>query len=204
MSSSTLDMKINRLANCRSSEQHFLRTGMSIPVLCFVKHYVNFNYLPVIPNDYIKRLIPDVDTNNMSFVHSDYSSKCFLHTPLIDAEGNVCTCHIGKVGTHLDIRKLPYFLGSLRQNSLKQIFDSSESNYLYQYLRLFGPKGIAQAVNNSPLGEQFHKKCYSGDCHMCADILPNVEVLDLFKKKFDEPFLQKEIFLRRVIELKDS
>jgi len=164
---------------------------------------LGFNYLPVIPNDFIRRLIPDVDANETQLIHTTYSNRCFLHTPLIDPEGNVCTCHLGKAGTNTDIKKLPYYLGSLYEKSLNAIFDAAESNGIYQFLRVFGPKGLAETISGSSIKEVYGDKCYSGACHMCADLLPKTEVIDALSKRLDDPMLQNEIFLRRIIELND-
>lgn len=102
----------------------------------------------------------------------NYVSKCWLGTPLVDPNGDLFACHIGKAAAHGDFSKSPYFLGNLREASFKHVMDWSEGRRDYQYLRTHGPTGVAEMVQNSPeLVEHLSRTEYTTACDMCMCVL---------------------------------
>jgi MoaA/NifB/PqqE/SkfB family radical SAM enzyme len=101
---------------------------------------------------------------------SNYSHKCWLATPLIDPNGDLFACHIGKVAAHGgDIRKMPYFLGNLRENSFAGIMRSAQERSDYQFLRTHGPKGVAEVARENPgLIENLPRRDFTNACDMCV------------------------------------
>ncbi len=98
----------------------------------------------------------------------NYSNKCWLGTPLVNPNGDLFTCHVGKAAAHGDLTKVPYFLGNLRQQSFDQIMRQSEVRPDYQYLRTRGPNGVAEMAVNSPeLLQILPRRDFTTACDMC-------------------------------------
>jgi hypothetical protein len=101
-----------------------------------------------------------------------YAASCFLHTPIINPNGDLAACHVAKVGAHQPLDKDVYFLGNLRQKSFREIMDEADRDYAYQYLRAFGPQGVARMVTEDPeLNARFGGRSYSSPCDMCSKVL---------------------------------
>jgi hypothetical protein len=102
----------------------------------------------------------------------NYSTKCWLGTPLVNPNGDLFSCHVGKAAAHGDLSKVPYFLGNLRKLSFGQIMGQSEARPDYQYLRTRGPNGVAEMAKNSP--ELLHvlpRRDFTTACDMCMCVL---------------------------------
>jgi MoaA/NifB/PqqE/SkfB family radical SAM enzyme len=119
-----------------------------------------------------------------------YSTTCWLGTPLVDPNGDLFACHIGKAAAHRDMTKLPYFLGNLRNNSFAEIMSRSKRRVDYQYLRTHGPQGVAEMAQNSPeLLEQLPGREFTTACDMCMCVLKSpkgAESLSAYAEKQQE------------------
>ncbi len=166
--------------------------------------YINFHYGRVIPSDYVQKFVPEAYDCMHEFVPDNFSRHCFLHTPLVHTSGNVWACHIGTVETHSDFSLSPYYLGDLKREKLKDIFERAEHNALYQYLRVCGPKAVVEAALSSPAGEELKKQRFSCDCHMCYEVLPRKEVLAEVQKRACDDRVKNSVFLKRVLTLGDD
>jgi MoaA/NifB/PqqE/SkfB family radical SAM enzyme len=101
-----------------------------------------------------------------------YASSCYLHTPIINPNGDLCACHAAKVGAHHPLEKDVYFLGNLKEKSFGQIMAEAGENYSYQYLRAFGPQGVARLIDENPdLSKRYGDKAFSNGCDMCSRVL---------------------------------
>lgn len=101
-----------------------------------------------------------------------YASHCYLHTPIINPNGDLCACHAAKVGAHHPQEKDVYFLGNLKQKTFSQIMAEADENHSYQYLRAFGPQGVARLISEDPgLSARFGGQAFSNGCDMCSRVL---------------------------------
>jgi hypothetical protein len=165
--------------------------------------YVGFHYSRVITSPYVTNLIPDVEKCQSHFDPTVYTSQCFLHTPLVHVTGNVWACHIGGVEMHRDFTSSPYFLGSLKEESLKDIFERAEENPIYQYLRVGGPRAVAEAAAESADGELLGRQRFSTECDMCYQVFPRPAVREKFAEKAAGQSVQNAVFLQRLVTLGD-
>jgi hypothetical protein len=125
----------------------------------------------VIPTPYLSKvlkhqapLIPPLPEN--------FGRMCYLLTPLVNPNGDLISCHIGKVGAHRNIRDLPYWLGNLREQSFGDIMEGARQRRDYQFLRTHGPKGIAQLLAGDPdLTRTVGKEGFVNGCNLCFSVL---------------------------------
>ncbi|HEX5412376.1 MAG TPA: hypothetical protein VFZ27_11015 [Terriglobia bacterium] len=126
----------------------------------------------VIPNPKFSPLVLIGQDPLQNLSPAAYSCNCWLGTPLVDPNGDIFSCHIGKAAAHRDISHLPYFLGNLRNLSFKDIMDRAEARSDYQYLRTHGPKGVAEmAINTPQLLENLTTPTFTTACDMCMRVL---------------------------------
>jgi len=157
---------------------------------------VKFQFTRVIPSDQIRKLVPDVEEQALTLRRENFSTSCFLHTPLVNPTGTLTTCHVGKVETHGDISASPYFLGNLREENLQDAFEHAESNTLYQYIRAFGPRAVAEAAIE--LGKDAEGTTYVSDCDMCFRLLSDTAVHSRLIEKSNHRAVQNRVFLERL------
>ena len=138
-----------------------------------------------------------------ALVPEKYAVRCWLGTPLVNPNGDVASCHIGKAGSRRDLRDLPYFIGNLREQSFGDMMNRSESRIDYQFLRTHGPRGVAQMAVASPeLMRHLPRREFTTECDMCWSVLESPEgthALQLYSAaKADR------IQARRVIALREG
>lgn len=122
-----------------------------------------------------------------------FETSCFLHTPLVNPNGDLCSCHIAKVGAHAPLRDEVYFLGNLKERTFKEIMSDAEEDYGYQFLRAFGPQGVARMVQSSEnLKARFGHKEFSGGCDLCSKVMMNRHGKAALKEYVSDPF-QREL-----------
>lgn len=120
-----------------------------------------------------------------------YATHCFLHTPLINPNGDLGACHVAKVGAHQPLDKDVYFLGNLKQKSFQQIMDEADEDYSYQYLRAYGPQGVARLVSENPkLSARFGASRYASGCDMCSKVLLTRVGRQALREHVADPFEQ--------------
>lgn len=107
-----------------------------------------------------------------SLAPDNYSRKCWLATPLVDPQGDLFACHIGKAAAHKEFGKSSYFLGNLRESSFAQIMAHGQQRPDYQFLRTHGPTGVAEmATNNDALRKAMPRHEFTNACDMCVCVL---------------------------------
>ncbi|WP_377268737.1 radical SAM protein [Peterkaempfera sp. SMS 1(5)a] len=123
-----------------------------------------------------------------------YAKHCYLHTPIINPNGDLAACHVAKVGAHRPLDKDVYFLGNLKERSFPEIMAEADGDYSYQYLRAFGPQGVARLVNeNDELRDRFGAKTYSSGCDMCSKVLLTRKGRQALRDHVADPFQQSLI-----------
>ncbi|HET7871078.1 MAG TPA: radical SAM protein [Terriglobales bacterium] len=122
-----------------------------------------------------------------SFAPQNYSRKCWLGTPLVDPQGDVFACHIGKAAAHKDFGKSSYFLGNLRSASFEDIMMQGQQRADYQFLRTHGPVGVASMAMASPeLLKEMPRHEFTNDCDMCVCTLGAAQGPESLEKYAEE------------------
>ena len=126
----------------------------------------------VIPNpNFSVRLLAAQDPLS-GLAPGNYASSCWLGTPLVDPNGDLFACHLGKMAAHTDPTRVPYFLGNLRKTEFRQIMMRSGARPDYQYLRTHGPRGVAEmAQANQELLKVLPRREFTTACDMCMGVL---------------------------------
>ena len=131
---------------------------------------------------------------------SAFKSTCYLDTPLINPNGDLSTCHIGKAGAYVNLSEQVYFLGNLNERSFSALMDDAESNYEYQYLRVFGPRGIARLIAQSErLRAQFTAQPFTNGCDLCYRVLRTPEARSAFQELVNHPETQRVVNAARFV-----
>lgn len=108
-----------------------------------------------------------------------YSVKCWLSTPLINPNGDLVSCHIGKAGARKDLREVPYLLGNLRHKTFTEVMSEAEGRLDYQFLRTHGPRGVAQMVADNPdIAGSLPRRTFTTECDMCWSVLEKPAAAD--------------------------
>ncbi len=133
---------------------------------------VRFHEDRVIPTPYLSLGVLRNQGPLRTLVPSMFKSTCWLKTPLINPNGDLFTCHIGKAGAHRDLQETPYFLGNLFDQTFVEIMRTAANSLRYQYLRTHGPAGVAEmATTDQRLLAHTDRNEYTSDCDMCFSIL---------------------------------
>lgn len=167
---------------------------------------IAFHYQKVIPSDFVQLRVRDVTDDSKALKTLDFGHSCYLHTPTVHTSGHLWACHIGTIETHpdYDVTASPYYLGNLREESMQDIFERAENNPVYQMLRVFGPRLVAQAAMSSEVREELGEQRYASDCDMCYQVLARREVQDEIRRRASEPQSRTQLFLSRVLQLRDG
>lgn len=129
-----------------------------------------------------------------------FAASCFLHTPIINPNGDLAACHVAKVGAHRPLDKDVYFLGNLKQKSFAQIMEDADKDYAYQYLRAYGPQGIARLVEGSDeLRRRFGEREFSNGCDLCSKVLLTRQGRQVLRERVAEPFQRELIDATRLV-----
>lgn len=158
----------------------------------------------------VDRVIPTpfIDTARPPGHHptpENFKRRCFLQTPLINPNGDLCSCHIGKVGAHQSLTDHAYYLGNLRKRSFQQIMSEANDNYEYQFLRAFGPQGVARLVTKSDsLWRRFGDRTFSNGCDLCSKVLLTKEGKQTLSEHVTDPFERELIDVVRLVRFGDA
>lgn len=138
------------------------------------EHYgarVRFYEERVIPTPFIRRVVAEQDPER-GFSPDAYEPTCWVDTPIVNPNGDVFGCHVGKVGAHGNFEDLPYWLGNLRRTSFAAVMAAAASNLRYQFLRSRGPRGVAELFAAYPeLARAVGRTGFTGRCDMCFSVL---------------------------------
>jgi len=154
----------------------------------------------LIPNKISRKTLIGHVTS-FDFTPRQYSAQCWLGTPLVNPDGAVFACHVGKAAAHGDIRKLPYFLGDLREASFAEIMGRARKRADYQYLRTHGPRGVAEMVQMSPPVETSLKRSrFTSGCDMCMCVMLSPETPAALSKYAEERTEEIDVRLALLLE----
>ena len=157
---------------------------------------VLFHTEKVIPTQFISPTTYDLALTNL-FDPSSFSCSCYLGTPLINPNGDVISCHIGKAGAHSSLNHLPYFLGNLFESEFNEIMDNASTKSAYQFLRTHGPKGIADFIgNNLNLLEVIGRSKFTNGCDLCFSFLRTSEGREALEKHISCSSVKEDINIK--------
>ncbi|QUL37960.1 radical SAM protein [Erythrobacter sp. JK5] len=158
----------------------------------------------VIPTPFTKKLLRGED-ERLGLSQSDYAMRCWLDTPIVNPDGNVFACHVGKAGAHRDMREIPYWLGNLAEESFGQMMARVRRRADYQFLRVHGPKGVAEVVEATPdLRRALDREAFTCACDMCFSVLSTPEGAAALRQYTRQPDIRARINARLVLTLREA
>lgn len=157
---------------------------------------VRFYETRVIPTPYIERVLKGQDST-IPAREENFETSCFLDTPIVNANGDLFACHIGKVGGVADMEHLPYWLGNLGRESFSRIMSRARYKVEYQFLRTHGPRGIARLFEEYPeLASATGRDSFVEPCDLCFSALATHEGRRCLREFTARPEIQEEINIR--------
>jgi hypothetical protein len=161
---------------------------------------VRFYESRVIPTAFIKKALRNEDPP-LPVSEEDFGGSCWLKTPIINPNGDIFTCHAGKVGAHGNMEDLPYWLGNLRRSSFDEIMIAARRNVEYQYLRTHGPRGVARLFREYPeLAAAVGRSAFTGPCDMCFSVLSTPEGAKCLSEYAHRPDVLTHINVRLALQ----
>jgi organic radical activating enzyme len=132
-------------------------------------------------------------------------NRCWIANPLLNPDGRLFLCHIGKAAAHDSSNMATYFMGDLNTTSLSAIIDNAENRKDYQFLRLLGPKGLRNMLKEHPFLEKYLKRTsFNSSCDLCVTMLSSVEVYEFFLKYINQDHIIDELEMIRVLGRKNN
>jgi hypothetical protein len=112
-------------------------------------------------------------------------------SPCIFPDGRVYGC----IGPLIDLQEQqPLYLGNLREHSVTEIFDRSETNAILHALRLWGPARIFSLLREAGMGDHLPTLFVSGsNCQACYTILSDPSVREWLNQ------LEQDTEFRRMV-----
>lgn len=114
------------------------------------------------------------------------SCKSQMNSIFINENGDVYPCSGAGTVSGTDFNEGFFYLGNLKAETYNQMIKRRGIPLLQKFMEQHGPYGLAKILSKSLLKEEFGKKGFSTDCHMCAWALNNVEfynyIIDLLEK----------------------
>lgn len=116
-------------------------------------------------------------------------------SPCIFPDGKVYGC----IGPLFELQeKQPLYLGNLRENSISEIFDRSETNAVLHAMRLWGPARFISWLKEAGMGDNLPNVYVSGSiCQACHAIISDPEVRKWLQQlEMDTEFREKVAYGR--------
>jgi hypothetical protein len=172
------------------------------------KHYekygdrLMFHQDRVIPTPYQSSKVLKHQSPLLTVLPSEYKCTCYLGTPLVNPNGDLLTCHIGKAGAHRDLRDFPYYLGNLRECSFRAIMAAARSRWDYQFLRTHGPRGVAELFSADETLATAVGPCeFTTGCDMCYAVMRTKEGRATLSEYVRRADVRDRINIRLALEL---
>jgi organic radical activating enzyme len=130
----------------------------------------------------------------------NFADSCFLETPLVNPNGDLSACHIGKAGAYVKLSDLAYYLGNLHENTFGELLTAAEENYEYQFLRVYGPQGVARMIATSPaVRKLFGGTTFTNGCDLCYKLLRSLDGRAKLREIAADPFQRELIDALRLV-----
>jgi MoaA/NifB/PqqE/SkfB family radical SAM enzyme len=128
----------------------------------------------------------------------EYRFNCWIGTPIVNPNGDVFSCHVGKAAAHRDLKELPYYLGNFYEETFAAMMEQAGARADYQFLRTYGPRAAATLYASEP-GLVDAVGCRNGfttDCDMCFSTLKTQEGRMALNRHVARSEVRDEINLR--------
>jgi organic radical activating enzyme len=137
----------------------------------------NVNTAIILP---VGRAADEIKNDHYKFSTEPSNSACSMASfPIILPNGNVIAC-IGPPVTMPEFN--PLYLGNLNKESISEIFDRAESNYILHAIRTFGPKVLVKLLKENGydrlLPGQYIK---DATCDVCFKLFSNRETCEVLQ-----------------------
>ena len=151
----------------------------------------------VIPNpNFSKRVLREQGTLRAP-KPEEYRCNCEIGTPIVNPNGDVFSCHVGKAAAHRDLRHLTYFLGNLHEARFRDIMSAAACRADYQFLRTHGAQGVARLFEEEPgLIRAVGRDGFTTECDMCFSVLTSSEGRAALNRHVSRPDVRDAIDMR--------
>jgi MoaA/NifB/PqqE/SkfB family radical SAM enzyme len=165
---------------------------------------IKFHMGRIIPTHFLKP--PENDPLPVQEKASLISNRnCWIGTPLINPDGKVYACHIGKVAVHEKADHSSFYLGDLNSWSIFDIFQQASKRREYQFLRTHGPEGISRFLGQYPeVLQSIGRSDFTCTCHMCLSTLSSKQANKYFSKYINQPEIADEIDMSLVLRFREN
>lgn len=123
-------------------------------------------------------------------------------SPCIFPDGRVSGC----IGPLIDLPDdQPIMLGNLRENSVAEVFDRSETNVILHFLRLWGPGRLVSLLQEAGFSQYLPKKYVSGSvCNACYSLLSNAVIRDWLGQLAQDYEFRRKVAYGRLYYLNET
>jgi organic radical activating enzyme len=137
----------------------------------------NVNTAIILP---VGRAAKEANKSQYQFSDEPPEAACSMASfPIVFPNGNVTAC-IGPPITMPDFN--PLYLGNLNQESISEIFDKAENNYILHSIRTFGPKVLVKLLAKNGykrlIPQQYIKDAI---CDICFKLFSNKETCKILQ-----------------------
>ena len=159
----------------------------------------------VIPNPYFSKVVLSSQGTLRPPRPEEFRCGCEIGTPLINPNGHVFSCHVGKAAAHRDLRELPYYLGNLYEQSFAEIMKGAALRLDYQFLRTFGAEGVASLyVHDQNLTDKVDSQGFTTACDMCFSTLKTGAGRSVLEDYVKSPTVRDAIDIRLTLLKKEG
>jgi hypothetical protein len=123
-----------------------------------------------------------------------------LGTPVYVANGNaVVCCQIDVTNEAPRKTDSPYHIGNAYRDGFRMIKERVEGDAVMQALRVWGPRELVRILTEHGYRPRL-KQHYDGVCFLCRDLLCDPDAVKLLREKLNEPVIQNQIRLSRMLQ----
>jgi MoaA/NifB/PqqE/SkfB family radical SAM enzyme len=123
-------------------------------------------------------------------------------SPCIFPDGRVYGC----IGPLLELGKQqPLYIGNLREHSVAEIFDRSETNAILHALRLWGPARLISWLREAGMGDHLpHVYVAGSSCQACYSMLSDPAVREWMRKLEQDEEFRRKVAYGRLYHLRET
>jgi MoaA/NifB/PqqE/SkfB family radical SAM enzyme len=87
-------------------------------------------------------------------------------------------------------RHHPMYLGNINEQSIKDIFEQAEGNYILHAIRTFGPKILIRLLNENGYADRLPSiDIKAKDCEVCSSLFSDPDIFELLQYLVDKDML---------------
>lgn len=123
-------------------------------------------------------------------------------SPCIFPDGRVYGC----IGPLFELQeKQPLYLGNLREHSVAEVFDRSETNAILHALRLWGPAWFISRLREAGMADHLPTVFVAGNiCHACYTILSDPAIREWLQQLEQDPEFRRKVAYGRLYHLEET